>query len=186
MDETLAFGSGGYLVMLGVLAVSRGMDFLSTWVATPNLVLEGNPLARRLGWRGGAVLNVGVCLLVAMWTVPALAVSTMSLMVAARNFQVAWLMRSMGEEAYRDWYLDRLLEAPASLYLLCLAGQSLPVAAVGGALMWFSDDARVIWLAPLGAGLGLVGYALAVVMFSLLGFWRLRRSGAFVTTRLTD
>ena len=88
---------------------------------------------------------------------PALAVSTMSLMVAARNFQVAWLMRSMGEEAYRDWYLDRLLEAPASLYLLCLAGQSLPVAAVGGALMWFSDDARVIWLAPLGGGPGAGG-----------------------------
>ena len=29
------------------------MDFLSTWVATPNLVLEGNPIAKKLGWRWG-------------------------------------------------------------------------------------------------------------------------------------
>ena len=32
---------------------ARGMDFLSTWVATPNLVLEGNPIAKKLGWKMG-------------------------------------------------------------------------------------------------------------------------------------
>ena len=41
MEDPVPFGSRAYLVMLVLLVFSRGMDFLSTWVATPNLVLEG-------------------------------------------------------------------------------------------------------------------------------------------------
>ena len=52
MEEFVAFGSSHYFLFLALLAFGRGMDFLSTWIATPNLVLEGNPLARKLGWTG--------------------------------------------------------------------------------------------------------------------------------------
>ncbi len=46
MDDTIPFGSPAYLLMLVLLVFARGMDFLSTWVATPNLVLEGNPITK--------------------------------------------------------------------------------------------------------------------------------------------
>ena len=46
MDDPVSFGSRGYLLMLGLLVFGRGMDFLSTWIATPNLALEGNPIAK--------------------------------------------------------------------------------------------------------------------------------------------
>lgn len=176
MGEPLPFGSRWYFLMLTVMVVSRGMDFLSTWVATPHLVLEGNPIARRLGWKWGGVVNAVVCVVFAAWPITAITLCTTSLLVAARNFQVAWLMRTLGEEGYRDWHLDRLLGASATLYLFCLLGQTVPVAAVGGVLMYFSQDLRFIWVVPMGIGLGVVGYALAVFVFSLLSFWRLRRA----------
>src|SRR5437016_10676889 len=99
-DQVLPFGSRVYFIFLALVLFSRGMDFLSTWVATPNLVLEGNPLAKWMGWRGGLIFNVLFGCGLAMWPLPAIMVSAMSLMVAARNFQSAWMMRSMGEGAY--------------------------------------------------------------------------------------
>src|SRR5215471_19414018 len=122
MDEFVSFPSRDYFLMLLLLMVCRGMDVLSTRVATPNLVLEGNPIAKALGWRWGIVLNVVVSVALAFWPVSAIAVSTMSALVAARNFQSAWLMRSLGEEAYRQWHIQRMQETRVTLYLFCLAG----------------------------------------------------------------
>ena len=39
------------------MAFSRGMDYLSTWVGTPRLELEANPLMGWLGW-GRRLLTV--------------------------------------------------------------------------------------------------------------------------------
>ena len=178
MDEFLPFLSGYYLITLALLLVSRGMDMLSTWVATPNLVLEGNPVAKSLGWRWGLPINFGICLLLAFWPLPAIVVSTTSVLVAARNFQSAWLMRSLGEEAYRDWHIARIQETRITLYLFCLAGNTVLTAGVGAAVIYFSNAA---WgadkpLVPFAIGLGIVGYAGAVAFYTLLAIWRLRRS----------
>ena len=117
MDDLVAFGSRTYVLCLALALFGRAMDFLSTWIATPNLVLEGNPVAKLLGWRWGAVVNLVVCLFAAIWPLLAIVTTTTSLLVAARNFQSAWLMRSMGEEAYRDWYVQRMAETRITLYL---------------------------------------------------------------------
>ena len=58
MDELTRFGSALYCLYLGMLGFARGADFLSTYIATPNLVLEANPLAKKMGWKVGALLNV--------------------------------------------------------------------------------------------------------------------------------
>src|SRR6185503_1240503 len=101
MSDFFIFGSTGYWLMLLALLFARGMDMLSTRIATPNLVLEGNPSAKMLGWTWGIPVNAGICLIMAFWPLPSIVLSTTSILVAARNFQSAWLMRSMGEEAYR-------------------------------------------------------------------------------------
>src|SRR5262245_5423349 len=107
MDERLAFGSREYCIYLLLLLFSRGMDFLSTWVATPNLVLEANPVARLLRWRWGAAINIMLSVIFAAWPLPAIIICTTSVLVAARNFQNAWVMRTYGEENYRDWFVER-------------------------------------------------------------------------------
>src|SRR6185437_1401523 len=139
MDDFVRFGSRDFCLMVLLLAFARGMDFLSTWVATPNLVLEGNPIAKIMGWRWGAVVNIGICVGMAFWPATAIAVSTMSVLVASRNFQNAWLMRTMGEERYREWHILRIQETPIILYLVCLAGNTLLIAAVGIAVVLLSQ-----------------------------------------------
>src|SRR5277367_3491923 len=110
MDDFVPFGGREYFAMLAVLLFARGMDILSTWVATPNLVLEGNPIAKYLGWKGGIPLSLAISFGFALSPLPAIIISTASVLVAARNFQQAWLMRSQGETAYRDWHVARIQE----------------------------------------------------------------------------
>ncbi len=174
MDDLVPFASRTYGLLLLLLLVARGLDFLSTWVATPNLVLEGNPIARKLGWKWGLPLNLVLCFGLAFWPLPAIVISTTSVLVAARNFQSAWLMRSLGEQHYRDWHVERVQETSATLYLSCLFAQTALTAGVGAAVIYFSNWQRD--LVPLAIGMGIIFYALAVAFYTLLGIWRLRRS----------
>src|SRR6266850_1819113 len=172
MDDFVPFGSAYYLLMLAALVLGRGLDILSTWVATPNLLLEGNPIAKLLGWRWGLPVNFLFCLALAFWPLPGIILSTTSTLVAARNFQSAWLMRSLGEEAYRDWHIQRIQETRITLYLLCLAGNTMLTAAVGAVVIYFSARAVV----PFGIGVGIVAYAGAVAFYTILALVRLRRA----------
>jgi hypothetical protein len=172
MDDFAPFGSRIYLLTLAFLLLARGMDILSTWVATPNLVLEGNPIAKKLGWRWGLPINLALCLSLAVWPLPAIVISTASVLVAARNFQSAWLMRSLGEHAYRDWHVERIQETRITLYLFCLAGNTLLTAGVGAAVLYFSN----MVLVPFAIGVGIIAYAVAVAFYTLLAIFRLRRA----------
>jgi hypothetical protein len=139
MEELFPFGIRTHGLLFLFLVVSRGMDFLSTWVATPNMVLEGNPIAKKLGWKWGILVNVAICVLFAFWPLPAIVIGTTSVLVAARNFQSAWLMRSLGEHLYRQWHIERVQETSITLYLFCLFAQTLLVAGVGAAVIYFSQ-----------------------------------------------
>ncbi len=171
MDDTVPVGSAAYLCCLLLLLLGRGMDFLSTWLATPNLVLEANPLAKRLGWKWGGAMNLAICLVFACWPLPAIVIITTSVLVAARNFQAAWLMRTLGESAYRQWMAERLHEARRGVVVFCLLAQTVLYSAVGASLILFSQSQLV----PLGVGAGIVTYAVAVAVFSALSMWRLWR-----------
>lgn len=169
-ETFVPFAGADYWPMLLALLFGRGMDALSAVIATPNLVLEGNPIAKRLGWRWYLPINAVVCVFLARCPPAAIVVSTMSVLIAARNFQAAWLMRSLGEEAYRVWHVKRILHTPLVLYLSCLAGETCSIAAVGAVIIFFSNS-----LVLLSIGWGVVGYGFAVAFFVLLTRWRLRR-----------
>lgn len=171
MDELVPFGGPQYILLLALLLVARGMDFLSTWVATPTLTLEANPIARWLGWEAGLAVNAVLCGFLALWPLPAIAVATTSLLVAARNFQSAWLMRSLGEDEYRAFLRERFAQSPAGLYWTCLLAQVFLIAAVGGGLLAFSE----LRLVPFAVGTGILVFALAILIFNGLAARRLRR-----------
>ena len=170
-EEFVPFGGRIYLALLACLLGARSMDFLSTWVATPNLVLEANPIAKKMGWRLGLVINIILCGLFALWPLPSVVIITTSLLVAARNFQSAWLMRSLGEDEYRFWMSDRLAAAPRFLFLGCLFAQTALLGILGGGLMYFAQ----FQLVPFGVGMGMVTYATAILVYTLLSVWRSRR-----------
>jgi hypothetical protein len=85
---------------------------------------------------------------------------------------MAWVMRGMGEQRYRCWMAERVTQTPFPLFLFCLFAQSVLLSGIGAALMAFSG-----WrLVPFAVGAGVITYALAVTLFTLLSVWRLRRS----------
>lgn len=172
MEDAVQFGSRWYVGLLSLLLLARGMDLLSTRLATPHLTLEANPLARKLGWKWGVPFNVVMCLVFAAWPLPAVIITTTSLLVAARNFQGVWLMRTLGEETYRCWMASRVLETPPVLYVGCLLAQVGLVGMVGGALVLFNGGSWICF----AIGMGIVAYALAVLVFTVLSVWRLRRA----------
>ena len=171
MDESVPFGSRVYFVYLAALVAGRGADFLSTWVATPNLVLEANPIAKKLGWRWGLVVHAVLCSVVAMWPLPAIIICTTSVLVAAHNFERAWLMRALGEDRYRHWMAEAVAESRLPLTVACYAAQTVVGGSIGAALVWFNGDQLV----PLGVGIGIIGYVVAVSVFSLLALRRSRK-----------
>jgi hypothetical protein len=170
-EDLFPFGSRGYLIMLSLLLFARGMDFFSTWVATPTLALEGNPLAKKMGWKVGGLVNLVLCFTFAFWPLTAIIVITAGLLVAAHNFHNAWLMRSMGEEAYRNWFSERLARTRRPLYILCLLGETILTGLVGAGLVYFSHIDSV----PFAIGSGIVAYAVIVLFYTSLSLWRGRR-----------
>src|SRR3989449_4481808 len=165
MVEAASFGSHEYNIFFVVLLFARATDILSTRIATPNLLLEANPIARKLRWKWGMIVNFFLCVGFAFWPLTAVIISTTSVLVAARNFQVAWIMRTSGEANYRAWFSERLEETPPSLFLFCLFAQTVLTGLVGGALILFS---RIDQWISIGVGMGIVGYAIAVLFFTLL------------------
>lgn len=174
MDELVPFGGPEYFGLLALLLIARGMDFLSTWVATPTLALEANPIARWLGWEAGLVVNALLSAGLALWPLPAIAVATTSLLVASRNFQSAWVMRSLGEFEYRAWLRERFAHGAPGLYWICLGAQVALLATVGGGLLAFSE----LRLVPFAVGTGILIFALAILIFNALAARRLRRDPA--------
>jgi hypothetical protein len=170
MEDALPFGCLDYWFFFSVVLVARGMDFLSTWIATPNLVLEGNPLAKKLGWKLGVLVNIALCFTFAFYPFTAIIICTTSLLVAGRNFQNAWLMRTLGEEGYRDWFVARLVEVHFGLYLFCLLAQTAFYALIGLAIIYFSR-----YEIPVAIGFGIIAYAATVLFYTLLSVWRIRR-----------
>ena len=176
MEDLVPFGSRTYCEILLLLFVARGMDVLSTWIATPNMILEGNPLAKKLGWKWGLPVNLLLCFGFAFWPLPAIVISTTSVLVAARNFQSAWLMRSLGEQHYREWHIERVQETSITLYLFCLFGQTVLTGAVGAGVILATNGNHQDAPVALAIGLGIIAYALAIAFYTTLGIVRLRRA----------
>lgn len=175
MSDSYPFGSHGYFLLLALLFFGRSMDFFSTWVATPNLALEGNPIAKKLGWRWGVLLNIVLCISFAHWPLTAIIITTTGLLVAARNFHSAWLMRSMGEEGYRVWYSERVSETRLRLVVLSLLGETVLTAIIGVALLYCGGDDSLSGTTVMGIALGIIAYAIVVLFYSSLSLWRTRR-----------
>jgi hypothetical protein len=171
MDELVPFGSSAWLTGAASLLAARALDLLSTWFATPSLVMEGNPLVKRLGWRWSIFFNLALCGGIAFYPLGAVVGCTTSVLVAARNLQSAWAVRVTGEESYSHRREELLSQATPGLFLACVFGEATLLLLVGSALVWAAGPADV----PLGIGLGIVTYAVAVAFFMTISLWRNRR-----------
>src|SRR5215510_12721276 len=83
-------------ILCALLLIARIGDVATTFLITPNLILEANPIVRTLGWRF-ALLTLGACLLPYVHVPMAVAGLVTFLMVSASNARRVWFVRSIGE-----------------------------------------------------------------------------------------
>lgn len=76
--------------LMVILAFARGADVLSTWITSPDLNLEANPIMKRAGWKGilivSAVLVIGLPLISRDLVV---GITVTSFLVAVNNARIA-------------------------------------------------------------------------------------------------
>ena len=85
-------------VLCGLILLGRLGDIISTWLITPKLDLEANPVVRWLGWRF-AVATVLLCMLpyvVDPWY--AIILVPPFLMISGSNIGKIWVVRALGEK----------------------------------------------------------------------------------------
>jgi hypothetical protein len=79
-----------------LILVSRIGDIGTTFLVTPSLALEANPIMRKLGWRF-ALLTPALCAMPYFSVNLAVMILVPSLMVSAANAGKIWVARTMGE-----------------------------------------------------------------------------------------
>jgi len=164
MTHTVAF----------LLLLARLGDIGSTYLATPKLRLEANPLVRRFKWP-----FAGLSILLALlpyYSVPlGIIVLVASLLVCSSNFSKLWLVRAMGEVEYHQLITKFAAKAHLPSTCLFILTPSACFATIGFLLLYFYPDANT----QLGFyfGFGLLAYALAIGMWGLAAFLRFRKEG---------
>jgi hypothetical protein len=147
-------------LLAGAILLGRLADIGSTWLVSPKLQLEANPLVRRLRWPF-AWMTLLTCL-IPFWYAPmGLVVAIVSFLVAAQNLSHAWLVRTLGEDRMRDLQMEavRRSSLPAALGFTWLA--SAPLFACAGLVAQFGGDPNKGWGFWIAFGIGLYAFALA-------------------------
>ncbi len=162
-------------VIAGLLLLARLGDIGSTYLATPQLLMESNPVAQRLRWPF-AVATLFIALL-PYWLLPAgIIILVASLLVTASNFSKVWLIRTMGEAEYYAFVSNLAAKSHPALPLLFTTLSALAIAMLGGVLLLFyaSETEPAYWVAQ-----GFIIYAFVAVVWGGYGYLRLRREGIF-------
>lgn len=82
-----------------LLLISRLGDILSTYLVTPSLALEANPIVKKLGWPF-AWFTLVVCFAPYVSIQASLPLLVASLLVSASNSTKIWMVRAMGEAQF--------------------------------------------------------------------------------------
>jgi hypothetical protein len=113
----------GHLVHVVAIAtlISRLGDIGTTYLVSPTLRVEANPIARRLGWK--YIFATAVIALIPYRSIHGgVLVLTASFLIAASNASEAMIARFMGEENYAALNREAIRKMPflLGLSLLCL------------------------------------------------------------------
>lgn len=156
-----------------LILVSRIGDIGSTYLVTPNLLLEANPIMRKLGWPF-AFVTLLVCLIPYYSVEMGVVILVPSLLVSSSNAAKIWFVRAYGEREYRDLIVRLVRTSKLSHALGATLGSAFFVGLAGGVLLLLSPDPEKgcgYWFA-----MGILCYAFVVAFYGSLSFIQLFRS----------
>jgi hypothetical protein len=160
-------------VLCGLIFVSRAGDIVSTFLLTPKLKLEANPIAKKLGWRFG-VLTILACLVPYYSTPAGIIILVPSLLISASNTAKIWFVRALGETEYLS-LLYRLARTTKLAHALAgVLVSALFIALAGLVLLFLAPDPSIDW--GFWYGIGILTYAFIVGFYGSIYVWRLFRT----------
>ncbi len=160
-------------LLCALIFISRLGDIGSTYLVTPKLKLEANPIVRKFGW-WYAIATLAICLVPYYSTAMAIIVLVPSLMVSASNTGKVWFVRAYGESAYLELLLSVARKSRLSHALVPTIVAALFIALVGLTMMLFCPDPTKDWGYWFGAGV--IVYAVAIGFHGSMFFIRLFRN----------
>lgn len=158
--------------LAALILLARLADIGTTWLATPRLMLESNPFVRRLP-RTTAILSLFLCLVPYWAPGPSLIILVPSLLVSANNASRLWVYRAVGEEQAFENALVSAARARVRPTLISLALPPFFFALLAGLLILIYPDPVHDW--GYWFALGLLAYALALLIYAPLSFLRMRK-----------
>jgi hypothetical protein len=166
-------------VIAFLLLLSRLGDIGSTYLITPTLKLEANPIVRRLKWPfAGATVFIAA---LPYYSLPAgVAFLIGYLLVCASNCSRLWIARVLGETEYHLFLARVAGRAPIGLSIVFFLLSPLCMATIGGVILLFYPGLQKNWGAWIA--LGFLSYAVVVGLYGSLALLRLRREGLALTT----
>jgi hypothetical protein len=156
-----------YFINLLLAFFGRGMDFLSTYIATPDLRLEANPIAKKLGWRWMIPLNIILCLLVAETLAGSLIILVASLMVSGSNFSRAIGARGLGADR-SSLISGEALRNLRPGWALALNSASAAMFILVGLIFFVLPDPELIQY----GSLGIIAFGAALLIYGNLQIYR--------------
>ena len=91
-------------LLCALILIARIGDIGSTYLVTPTLKLEANPIMKRLGWRF-ALATLLICLIPYYSTALGIVALVHSLLLSASNIRLVWFARAYGEREYYELLL---------------------------------------------------------------------------------
>ncbi|MBN1697181.1 MAG: hypothetical protein JW881_06690 [Spirochaetales bacterium] len=86
-------------VLIAAIIVTRIIDILCTYIVSPRLLLETNPVVRKFRWPSG-ILTLLLAVIPLFSVEPGIVILAVSLISSSRNIRKIWMMRTIGEERY--------------------------------------------------------------------------------------
>ena len=168
----LATGDHLRNTLVVLIFFARLGDIGSTYLATPNLKMEANPLMRLGGWRL-ALVTVLACLIPFYDVGLGMTMLVLSLMVTGSNLSKGWMMRTLGEAEYQDVMRSAARRSSLPVALGFILGSAAFVGLAGVVLMAVSGGSAMLayWAAS-----GVALYALAMGVYGTISAVRLFRS----------
>lgn len=159
--------------LFAVILISRIGDILTTYIATPNLKLEGNPIVRKLRWPF-AIASVFIAFIAYVDLGLAVSAAVLFLLVCASNASKMWMMRVLGEDEYLKLYSSLVQRASLTFTLACTWAPSFFFFIVGIVIYAFTGGVGH------NAADGFFLYAFAIGFYGTVSQLRSRKRGLTV------
>jgi len=160
-------------VLCVLILGARLADIASTYLATPSLKLEANPVVKRVGW-SLPLVSVMVCVIPYLSVGVGMVVLVVSLWVSADNIARLWFIHALGESAYHDMIQRALDRGSPRELLLTMYAKTICILVLGSLLCVLAyaspEPPLSFWF-----GVGILSYALIGLWMGMHRFWELRK-----------